>query len=349
MSSAEAKYIKSQKWPPTFSKKVDMRKVNIEIMKQWITGKVSDLLKADDDVLIELIFGMLESETFPDPKKLQWSLTGFLEQDTAAFCSELWELMIDAQSQPQGVPKRLIEAKKEEMRKEKEETERLAKQQREARRQEEEKERNSSSSSSSTTSTTSTSTSPPPPPPPSSRPQKTYYTLFPNTLPHGTPPSAPFTIPLRALRSEFLTLQQRTHPDLFPPPQRKSAELASAQLNTAYTTLRDPLLRAGYLLTLRGHQDPSHDETARLDDPALMMEVLEAQEELESATGEDVVADIMHRAQARVNTSLETLESLFARDDVVGVREEVMRLRYWRGVVDAAHRWEAGAQVVLEH
>ncbi|KAF3938469.1 hypothetical protein ABW19_dt0204045 [Dactylella cylindrospora] len=119
MSSAEAKYIKSQKWPPEFSKKVDMRKVNIEIIKQWITNRVSELLKSDDDVLIELIFGMLEGETFPDPKGLQWSLTGFLEQDTPAFCKELWELMLDAQSQPQGIPKRLIEAKKEEMRKEK--------------------------------------------------------------------------------------------------------------------------------------------------------------------------------------------------------------------------------------
>ena len=50
---------------------------------------------------------------------MQWSLTGFLEADTAAFCKKLWELMLDAQLNPQGVPTELLEAKKEELRKEK--------------------------------------------------------------------------------------------------------------------------------------------------------------------------------------------------------------------------------------
>ncbi|KAJ6257785.1 hypothetical protein Dda_7574 [Drechslerella dactyloides] len=203
------------------------------------------------------------------------------------------------------------------------------------------------SSSPHLSSTTSTSTSPPsttsPPP------LKTYYTLFPQTLPEGPPPHGPFTIPLRTLRAEFLSLQQRTHPDLFPPARRRAAEAASAQLNTAYTTLCDPLLRAGYLLTLHGHADPSHDETARLDDAALMMEVLEAQEALESAESEEEVAVVRTAAETRTAESVRRLEGLFARGAVDEAREEVMRLRYWRGVVDAAGRWEKGGHVVLQH
>jgi hypothetical protein len=42
-------------------------------------------------------------------------LTGFLEKDTAAFCKELWKLCLSAQSNPQGVPKELLEAKKLEL------------------------------------------------------------------------------------------------------------------------------------------------------------------------------------------------------------------------------------------
>ncbi|KAK6336445.1 hypothetical protein TWF696_001998 [Orbilia brochopaga] len=201
----------------------------------------------------------------------------------------------------------------------------------------------SSSSSSSSTTEPSTSSQT------TATPLKTYYTLFPQTLSKGPPPAGPFTIPLRALRTEFLALQQRTHPDLFPPSRRRAAEAASAQLNTAYTTLCDPLLRAGYLLTLHGHADPSHDETARLDDPSLMMEVLEAQEALESAESEEDVAVVKRDAEGRTAACVDRLEELFAKNAVDEAKEEVMRLRYWRGVVDAAHRWEKGGHVVLHH
>lgn len=46
---------------------------------------------------------------------MQIQLTGFLEKDTAAFCKELWKLCLSAQSNPQGVPKELLEAKKLEL------------------------------------------------------------------------------------------------------------------------------------------------------------------------------------------------------------------------------------------
>jgi hypothetical protein len=51
----------------------------------------------------------------PDIKTLQIQLTGFLEKDTPAFCKELWTLCLSAQSNPQGVPKELLEAKKLEL------------------------------------------------------------------------------------------------------------------------------------------------------------------------------------------------------------------------------------------
>jgi hypothetical protein len=51
----------------------------------------------------------------PDIKKLQIQLTGFLDKDTARFCKELWNLCLSAQSNPQGVPKELLEAKKLEL------------------------------------------------------------------------------------------------------------------------------------------------------------------------------------------------------------------------------------------
>ena len=101
---------------------------------RWIAGKISEVLGNEDDVVIELCFNLLEGSRFvsnkhlpsdpyeklirgiqPDVKLLQIQLTGFLDKDTAKFCKELWLLCLSAQSNPQGVPKELLEAKKLEL------------------------------------------------------------------------------------------------------------------------------------------------------------------------------------------------------------------------------------------
>lgn len=51
----------------------------------------------------------------PDIKAIQIQLTGFLDKDTPQFCKTLWNLLLSAQSNPSGVPKELLEAKKLEL------------------------------------------------------------------------------------------------------------------------------------------------------------------------------------------------------------------------------------------
>ncbi|OCL02341.1 PWI domain-containing protein [Glonium stellatum] len=113
--TVDQKLLKRTKFPPEFSQKVDMEKVNVEVMKKWIAGKISEILGSEDDVVIELCFNLLENSRFPDIKTLQIQLTGFLEKETASFCKELWTLCLSAQANPQGVPKELLEAKKLEL------------------------------------------------------------------------------------------------------------------------------------------------------------------------------------------------------------------------------------------
>lgn len=50
---------------------------------------------------------------------MQIQLTGFLEKDTPKFCKALWNLLLSAQANSQGVPKELLEAKKKELLEEK--------------------------------------------------------------------------------------------------------------------------------------------------------------------------------------------------------------------------------------
>lgn len=42
-------------------------------------------------------------------------ITGFLDKDAPGFSKDLWKLLLSAQSGAQGVPKELLEAKKQEL------------------------------------------------------------------------------------------------------------------------------------------------------------------------------------------------------------------------------------------
>ncbi|KAM9880766.1 PWI domain-containing protein [Verticillium dahliae] len=125
-TGVDARLLKSTKFPPEFNQKVDMQKVNLQVIKKWIASKISEILGGEDDVVIELCFGLIEGSRFPDIKGLQIQLTGFLDKETAPFCKELWKLFLSAQASPQGVPKELLEAKKLELIQEKIEADRVA-------------------------------------------------------------------------------------------------------------------------------------------------------------------------------------------------------------------------------
>ncbi|KAI1136895.1 Co-chaperone Hsc20 [Hypoxylon sp. FL0543] len=178
---------------------------------------------------------------------------------------------------------------------------------------------------------------------------KTHYDLFPQTLPQGPPPKGPFAIDTRALRREFLTLQATAHPDLAPPgPEKRRAEAASARINEAYRTLAHPLLRAQYLLSLRG-VDVANEETARVEDPGLLMLVLETREAVEEARSEEELEPLRALNEARIRESEERLARAFALDDEVAARLEVTRLRYWVNIRESIQNWERGKPIVLEH
>ncbi|KAK6958360.1 hypothetical protein Daesc_001159 [Daldinia eschscholtzii] len=178
-----------------------------------------------------------------------------------------------------------------------------------------------------------------------------HYDLFPQTLPQGPPPSGPFAIDVRALRREFLTLQASAHPDLAPSggTSKRRAEAASARINEAYRTLADPLSRAQYLLRLKWDIDAAAEETARVEDPELLMLVLETREAIEEASSEGDLEPLREENEGRIRESEGRLARAFEEDDREGARREVTRLRYWVNIRDAIRDWEEGKPVVLQH
>src|SRR5260370_7320142 len=87
-----------------------------------------------------------------------------------------------------------------------------------------------------------------------------------------------------SLDRAYFAPERQWHPDRFvarPADERARASSEAAALNDAYRTLKDPLSRAVYLAELRGVELPGDGKT--IDDPALLMEAIEARQELPEA------------------------------------------------------------------
>jgi len=132
-----------------------------------------------------------------------------------------------------------------------------------------------------------------------------------------------------ALDKAYFTLQRQWHPDRFvskPPEERAKASTEAAALNDAYRTLKDPLSRAVYFAGLKGVEMPSDGKT--IDDPDLLMEAMEAREELHDATSYQVVDALAAKARDDMKSALSGLGSLFLANDRPAIRKALLRLRY---------------------
>lgn len=49
------------KFPACFAQKVDLRRVNLEVIRPWVQDRTSELLGFEDDVVAEYAMGMLEN------------------------------------------------------------------------------------------------------------------------------------------------------------------------------------------------------------------------------------------------------------------------------------------------
>jgi len=177
---------------------------------------------------------------------------------------------------------------------------------------------------------------------------QTHYDFFPSFGPDALPPKGPFTLDLSLLRREFLQLQAKAHPDLAPAEKKRQAEALSARINEAYKTLQNPLLRAQYILELRGI-DVAGDETAKVEDPELLMEVLETREVIEEAASEEELQPLRELNERRIAGSVGVLEEAFKNDDMDAAKEEAVKLRYWINIRESVDAFEPGKPVVLIH
>lgn len=151
-----------------------------------------------------------------------------------------------------------------------------------------------------------------------------YFTLF--GLPVG------FTINSELLATRYQELQRQFHPDKYA--SRPQAELLlavsqSATINQAWQTLRHPLLRAEYILSLNGFDLANEQLTVR--DTAFLMEQLDLREELENieqAKDGDRLESFTAKVNAMVKTRSAQMVEQLANQDWTQAADTVRKLRF---------------------
>ena len=151
-------------------------------------------------------------------------------------------------------------------------------------------------------------------------------------------------IDLRDLEKRFYDLSRKYHPDVNArkgPAERAEAEEATAILNDAYRTLRDPIKRAMYLLKLEGF-DIGEQGTKDVP-PELLEEVFEFNMALEEADAAQIetARENFQRMQAVIDNEVEQKFTDWdggrSRDTLAAIRGLLNRRKYISNLIAKAN------------
>lgn len=152
-----------------------------------------------------------------------------------------------------------------------------------------------------------------------------HFTLF------GLAPA--FRIDPLALDKRFRELQARVHPDRFAHAgeyERRVSLQWATRVNEAYQTLKNPLLRAQYLLELAGQRLDKENNAAM--PPEFLMEQMEWREavaEARQARETTELEQLHHRVKQRMNKRYDQLaELLDDQRDYVMAADRIRRLMF---------------------
>ena len=133
-----------------------------------------------------------------------------------------------------------------------------------------------------------------------------------------------FTLDEEALQQAYIRKQRQFHPDRVmraSPQERAAAMQMSVEVNMAYSTLKEPLLRAEYVLKLAGINESKPSQS-------LLMESMEAREELMEADSEEALMALEMRQRTALKGAFADFSTLYTAKELNHAAECAMRLRY---------------------
>lgn len=176
---------------------------------------------------------------------------------------------------------------------------------------------------------------------------KNYFELF--GLPVG------YVIDSADLAERYRELQRVVHPDRFASASEQERRLsmqASILINEAFQTLKDPMLRARYLLLQHGVEMGEGKESTQ--DTEFLMEQMELWEELAEAKDQPdpfaAVSGILNVVGQRIMTLVERLTAQFesvATEHLEEARETVLKMQFLQKLHQDAQALEAELEDAL--
>lgn len=158
-----------------------------------------------------------------------------------------------------------------------------------------------------------------------------------------------YVIDKQELMERYRDLQRVVHPDRYVNASDHEQRLAlegAAYINEAFESLRDPLLRAQYLLRLHGVDFNPTTETTT--DTGFLMEQLQLREELAEIPRQQnsltAAADFMQRVNTMFNRLISSLAVDFEMPDAKQlevVREKVRKMQFLKKLHSEAEAVEA--------
>lgn len=151
-----------------------------------------------------------------------------------------------------------------------------------------------------------------------------------------------FDLDVDSLERTYFELQHHLHPDRFANKTAKEKSLSQQQavsLNEAFEVLKNPLLRADYLLQVSGVVGISHDHT--VNDPVLLMEAMETREALMEADSVDVVNKVNDKARRDVRDCVKLIANAFSKNNLDEARKLALRLKYLTKLLEETRHHKA--------
>ncbi|MCU7920564.1 MAG: Fe-S protein assembly co-chaperone HscB [Candidatus Thiodiazotropha sp. (ex Epidulcina cf. delphinae)] len=170
---------------------------------------------------------------------------------------------------------------------------------------------------------------------------KNYFDLF------GLP--VDYMVDGRSLAERYRELQRVVHPDRYAnatEQERRLSVQGASLINEAFETLKDPIARAGYLLTLHGTEIEAQNESTQ--DMAFLMQQMALRETLEAIPNQPDPYEAVMALRGTINKQINDLVAQMAvhfetptEDRLEAAREILRKMRFLQRLHAEAERVEA--------
>jgi len=142
-----------------------------------------------------------------------------------------------------------------------------------------------------------------------------------------------YAVDLQKAQQQYMELQKQVHPDKFANASDQEKRLSMQQtswINEAFTTLKDDVLRATYLLKLKGTDINLENETTM--DAVFLMQQLEMRERLENIKQEsdplDVLDSMAKEIKLMATEMMQGFADCYASEQTEQAREWIRKLQF---------------------